>query len=463
MSGALLTNLDWPLIVWFIAIGAICNAACAMLGCYLVLRRMSLLGDAISHAVLPGVVLAALASGSIVGWPILLGALAVGILTTLLTQLLHGSGRVPEDASMGVVFTSLFALGVILISSQAHNLHIDLKCVLYGNLENAVNDLVPLPGLGWSVPLVLQTLVPALLATVAFVLLFWKELKICSFDPQLATSMGLRADLVHYLLMGMVAAVTVAALEALGSILVVAMLVVPAAAAHLLSDRLAGMMVWAVALGVLSAGIVGGLVAVAMAGRAVPGWEWVQYLDSNGAGMMAVVAGLLFVLALLLAPRHGLVSRAWHNLRLAVRIASEDVIALLYRAEEKAAQPEEAVQPEEPALLSWASCRRAAGGGWAGWLAVPALWRQGQIHRAAGGFRLTPAGRRLAQSNVRAHRLWETYLGEHFHLPLDHLHEPAERMEHFIGPDLQQELSQELADPARDPHGRPIPPKPENG
>jgi manganese/zinc/iron transport system permease protein len=434
------TPQDWQTVFWIILVGVVCNAACAILGCYLVLRRLSLLGDAISHAVLPGVALGFAASGKLTGWPILLGALAVGFLTAFLIQTLHSFGRVPEDASIGAVFTSLFAVGVILISVFFRHTDLDPGCVLYGQIEFAALVREPVLGLDWELPLVLRTLMPTLVATVVFVLVLWKELKICAFDPELATAMGYKANLIHYLLMGMVAVVTVAALEAVGVILVVAMLIVPAAAAHLLTDRLAWMLVWAVAIGTLAA--VGGTVGA-------------QYLNTNSAGMMAVAAGVLFLLAVFLAPRHGLVSKALHNLALSVRIAAEDVIALLYRLEEKAAGSEGADG------LSRGECLQAAGRGLPALLAVPRLRHRGEIQRGADGrFRLTPQGRRLAQLLVRSHRLWETYLGEHFELPLDHLHEPASRVEHFISPGLQEELSEELHRPQRDPHGQPIPPSP---
>lgn len=456
MSGMRLAGTDWQIILGIVAVAAVCNTACAMLGCYLVLRRMSLLGDAISHAVVAGVVLAFLIAGSALGWPILVGAMIVGFLTTFLTQTLHSFGKVPEDASMGVVFTALFALGVVLLPPEAQKAHIDLDCILYGKIEFAGLDVVEVPWLGFPIPRTLETLAPALVATVAFVLLFWKELKICSFDPELATAMGINANRVHYLLMGMVAVVTVASLEAVGAILVVAMLVVPAATAHLLTDRLSWLLVWAVTVGLVAALLVGVFAALDIAGGSVAGMEWTRYLAVNGAGMMAVIAGVLFLLAVFLAPRRGLGSRLVHQLRLALRIAREDVVAVLYRAEEKAGQPEAAEG------FSWTQCLRAAGGGVIGWLAVRGLWRHGQIQRdESGAFRLTEQGRKQAQSYVRSHRLWETYIGEHFDLPLDHLHEPAERIEHFIGPHLQEELARELAAPERDPHGKPIPPKPD--
>jgi ABC-type Mn2+/Zn2+ transport system permease subunit len=428
---SLLTNLaDSHIALWTIAIGLTANLSAALVGAFLVLRRMSLLGDAISHAVLPGIVFGFLLTGTLGGWPALVGALVFGVLTSLLTQALHELGRVPEDASMGVVFTSLFALGVVLITREAAHVDLDPGCVLYGLLEFAPLDTVRLAGI--DVPRAMLTLGPVLLLAVGFVAVFWKELKIASFDPGLATAMGYSARLIHYLLMILVALVVVASFEAVGSILVVAMLIVPGATAHLLTDRLGWLLVWSMAVAAVSA--VGGYLAAVA-------------LNTSAAGMMAVVAGGQFALAVLLAPRHGLVAAGLRRLNLAVRIAGEDIVARLYRAEEAAAakRPADAAKPaERPPLVAWLAER---------WLRSKGLVTTG----ARGRLLLTEAGRDQGRSVVRAHRLWESYLGQHFDLPLDHLHEPAERIEHFLGPALQAELAAELEAPGRDPHGKEIP------
>lgn len=420
--------------LWTIAVGVLTNASCAILGCYLVLRRMSLLGDAISHSVLPGIAVAFLLAGRD-PLAMFLGAMAMGLATTFLTQTLHSLGKVPEDASMGVVFTSLFAIGVILITNVAPRVDLDPGCVLYGLLELAPLDMVRLGSV--EVPRVLPTLAIALVITLLLVGLFWKEFKIVSFDPELATAMGISALLFHYVLMTMVAGVTVASFEAVGSVLVVAMLIVPAAAAHLLTDRLGWMMVWAVLIGAISA---------------VAGYACDRAFQTGVAPMMAVAAGGQFALAVVFAPRHGILIKVWHNLALAVRIAGEDILATLYRREETLAA---AGNSAEVAELT--TSQATHGDPWK-WLALPRLWRRGDVRWHTGGrITLTQRGQELARSLVRAHRLWESYLGEHFQLPLDHLHEPAERIEHYIGPDLQAQLAAELQQTHRDPHGREIP------
>lgn len=439
-------NWDLTQLAHYILVGVVCSVPCALLGCYLVLQRLSLLGDAISHAVLPGIALAYLLTGHVSGLPIVLGAMAMGLLTTFLTQTVQRLGKVPQDASMGVVFTSLFAIGVILITyaargrASAHGGVADLDpgCVLYGQFEYA--SLNPLRLGGLEVPRPFPLLAVVCAGTVAFVVLLWKELKIVSFDPALATAMGINAVVVQYLLMAMVGGVTVAAFREVGSILIIAMLIVPAATAHLLTDRLVWMMLWAALAAVLAAVLGCGLAVV---------------LDSNAAGLMAVFAGVQFLAAVLFAPRHGLLAKMIRNARLSLRIACEDVLARLYRVEEAAGRG------EHPATLPTADARHAVRG-WAGWLALPALrWRgEAQVgpQRQVG---LTEAGRRRAESLVRAHRLWEAYLEQDLKLPLDHLHEPAERMEHYIGSDLQRELASRLNRPDTDPHGRVIPSLPD--
>jgi ABC-type Mn2+/Zn2+ transport system permease subunit len=361
------------------------------------------------------------------------------VLTSVLTQSITNLGRVSEDTSLGVVFTSLFALGVILIQVAARNVDLDANCVLYGQIDYAGVDLVR--WFGWEAPRPLITLVPALTITLILVGLFWKELKIVAFDPALAAAMGFSVNAIHYLFIAMVSGVTVASFEAVGSILVVAMLVVPAATAALVTDRLKWMMAWAVAVGITSA-VFGYLLAVPLA--------------TSVAGMMAVVAGVQFTAAVFFAPRGGIVSRWLRNLSLAVRIAAEDVLAGLYRAEEAGGRRQEA-----------GGGRQGTGGSAQGtqshrWLVGRLAWwrllERGWVgNDGLGELRLTTAGRGAARSLVRAHRLWESYLDTHFDLPRDHLHDAAERMEHYLGADLQEELASELAGRAVDPHGKEIP------
>ncbi|GMW03838.1 MAG: membrane protein [Candidatus Hydrogenedentota bacterium] len=279
---------------WIMAVGSLVAAGCSVIGCFLVLRKISMLGDAISHAVLPGIVIAFLFTSSRSIFPMVIGAGLVGLLTTFITDVLNRQGKLQSDASIGVTFTSLFAVGVILVSKYASQVDLDLDCVLFGEILYAPFDTVAWGGM--NVPRSALVLAPVVAADIAFVVLAWKQLKICSFDPELAAAMGVRVALWHYLLMACVSITTVASFESVGAILVVAMLIVPPNTAYLLTDHLWRMVVLAAGFGVSSA-LIGYGVATA--------------LDGSIAGAMAVVSGAQFALAALFGPRYGVVPKAW--------------------------------------------------------------------------------------------------------------------------------------------------------
>ena len=415
--------------LWIIATGAVTAAACAVLGTFLVLRRMSMMGDAISHAVLPGIAAAFLLTESYaVGW-LLFGAIVAGLATAALTQTLHRYAHVAADASMGVVFTSLFALGVVLIT-QVKGVHFDKQCVFEGALELTPLYVVEIAGREYPRALVVGGGVLALNLLVLGVL--WKEFKLSAFDAALADTMGFSSGVLHYLLMALVAITAVASFEAVGSILVVSMLIIPAATAHLLVDRLAPMVAVAAGLGALASAL---------------GYALAVRFDVNVAGMMAVAAGGLYGLAVLLSPRYGIVSAVVRNARLSLRVVRDDLLGMLYRLEELGATRR----------MSAAEARSAVGGGAISRTALASLVRAGQVAESAGQLSLTAAGRDAARQLVRAHRLWENYLVEYLGLPLDHVHEPANRVEHYLDPTLRESLEKRLGDATTDPHGREIP------
>jgi manganese/zinc/iron transport system permease protein len=269
-----------PVLV-ILLVGSLVAVNCALLGSFLVLRKMSLLGDAISHAVLPGIAIAFLLAGSRAPLPMLLGAGALGLVTVVLVELFHRTGRLAEDASIGVVFPALFSLGVILISRHAAQVDLDLDCVLYGEIAYAPWDVLLVGDVSWG-PKALWVNGVLLVVNVGFVLGFWKELKVSTFDPELAAALGFSPALLHYLLMGAVSLTVVGAFESVGAILVVALLIVPPAAAYLLVERLGAMVALAAGFGVLST---------------LGGYALARALDASIAGAMATVAGGILVLA----------------------------------------------------------------------------------------------------------------------------------------------------------------------
>ncbi len=303
--------MEWFVLdTWIVVVGMLAAVACALLGNFLVLRKMSMMGDAISHAVLPGLAIAFLVTGARASFTMFLGAAVVGVLTAVFTQWISRFGNVDRGASMGIVFTTLFALGLLLIVQAADYVDLDPGCVLYGAIELTPLDVVwqtSLFGVVMDVPRAALVLGGVATANLLFIVSFFKELRISSFDPELATTMGINANLMHYLLMTFVAITTVAAFEAVGSIIVIAMLIVPAAAAHLLTDRLGWMILISAVLGALSA-VLGHLGALT-----VPGWFGFE--STSTSGMMAVMAGLIFMAVLFLAPRHGILSGRFRQLK----------------------------------------------------------------------------------------------------------------------------------------------------
>ncbi len=424
------TWTDFELSFWVILIAALTNVACALVGCYLVLRRMSLMGDALSHAVLPGLVIAAWLSGGTSILAMFGGAIAAGLLTTFLTQTLHQYGRVHTDAAMGVSFTALFALGVVMLKLGLHGIHFDAQCVYQGSLLQVALNTIPIAGI--EVPRQLFTIGPVVLLNALFIAILWKELMVTSFDPGLANTVGVSATGMHYLLMAVVAMTTTASFEAVGSILVVAMLIVPPATAHLLTDRLGRMLQLACLVAVISA---------------ILGFAFASYADVQPAGAMAVVAGLVYTAALFLSPRYGVVSKLVDNFRVSQRVLREDILAMLYRVEEVGSDRR----------LAFGDAIEAIGGGGMARFGMWALMRQGDISNTDAGMTLTNSGRHVASRLVRTHRLWEAYLVQQLGFPPDHVHEPAERIEHFIDDRMRKQIEKELDNTVRDPHGRDIP------
>lgn len=407
---------------WVIATAVVGNVACALVGCFLVLRRMSLLGDAISHAILPGIAAAFIVTGSRDPLPMMAGALAAGLLTAAISSGLARGPRVSEDSALGLVFTGMFAVGVLMITWVARDIDLDPGCVLYGLIDSVPFDMVQAGPV--RVPRALLWLSAVLVVNTAAIVVFFKELRLVAFDPSLATTMGISAGVVHYGLMMLVAGTSVAAFESVGSILVVTMLVAPGAAAHLLTDRLDRMLLWSALIAAIAA--VGGYLLALL---------W----NTSVAGMMSVVAGAEFGLAALFAPRHGYAARQWRRLDLAVQIALEDLLGALFRRHEGS----RAALPALDGVVGRWAARRARRGGW--------------VRFAPGGPELTPSGLARARQVVQAHRLWESFLAERLGLPEDHLHDPSERVEHFISPGMREQLAREVSGP-HDPRGRAEPP-----
>lgn len=298
--------MNWTFLdTWIVVGGVVCAVACALPGCFLVLRKMSMMGDAISHAVLPGLAVAFLVTGSRSSFGMFAGAAAAGVLTAVFTQWISRFGSVDRGAAMGIVFTTLFAGGLILIVQAADHVDLDPGCVLYGAIELTPLDRVSVGP--WQIPRAVLVMGVVLLLNLGVIALLFKEFRLSAFDPELSDALGFSSQVMHYLLMGMVAVTTVAAFEAVGSIIVIAMLIVPPATALLLTRRLKPMIAVACAVAAGSA-VLGHATALV-----VP--AWFGFEATTTSGMMAVSAGAFFALAWLANPRDGLVFRAARGFR----------------------------------------------------------------------------------------------------------------------------------------------------
>ena len=390
---------------------------CGLLGCFIVLRNMSLVGDALSHAILPGVVGAYLVVGySSLGF--FTGAVIAGIITAVAITWIQQRVKTKNDAAVGIVFTAMFSLGVIGISriSRDDGVHLDLKDFLFGNVLGVADTDLWLTGL-------------VCLFVILSIVVFYRYLFASTFQPVVSETMGISVKLLHYYLMLMLSFAVVASLQTVGVILVVAMLITPAATALLLSKRLERVLVIAAVVGLLSA-IIGLLLAII--------WE------TTPGPAMAIVATGLYLLTVVFAPERGLIVKARRRAALRYRIQREDILKFVYREGEGVTDR----RVREKLDLNKSSWNRH----------LAQLRRLGLFDRQS--IRLTDKGRALARRLVRAHRLWETYLADQMGLTAEQIHDDAERLEHWLTDELLDAVDAELGFPTQDPHGSPIPAKP---
>jgi manganese/zinc/iron transport system permease protein len=299
-------------------IGILSAIACALPGNFLLLRRQALIGDAISHVVLPGIVVGFLVSGTISTWPMLLGAALAAIVAVVLIEAVQRLGRIESGAAMGVIFTAMFAGGVLLLEqSDTSSVHIDVEHALYGNLES----LIWLGAEGWHSlldPVALAQLPPELVrlsvvtsAIILLTLIFWRPLKIATFDEGFANAIGIPTALLGFALVSTAAVAAVAAFDAVGSIIVIAMFICPPAAARLMTNRLAAQIWWSVLFATISA----------ISGYVIAGYGPI-WLGANNAvsaaGMIATMSGVILAIACLFAPHRA-------RIGLATRQANQDL------------------------------------------------------------------------------------------------------------------------------------------
>lgn len=352
--------------------GVLCASACAMLGSFLILRRAAMMSDAISHAILPGLVggyFIAKGPNLLAGF---LGAVLASTVTVLLIESIRNTRLVDGGSAIGIVFPAMFALGTVLVSRYFANVHLDTDAILYGNIEFSSFDTLVVGGFDLG-PQSLWVMGTLCVINLGFLGLFYKELKLTTFDPGLAAAIGISPVLMHYLLMAILSVTTVGAFTAVGAVLVVALVIVPAATAYLLTDRLVTMLGLSVAVGAASA-YFGYFLAVA--------------LDGSIAGAIVTVTGVFFTAAFLLSPSHGLVAKALRRYRQRRQFAAEVLIVHLLNHEGSASGASESAVSHLETELRWTGARAA--------MAMAYAIRHGLVERRGDHLALSSTGRSLA-------------------------------------------------------------------
>ncbi|MDX2174908.1 MAG: metal ABC transporter permease [Candidatus Sumerlaeia bacterium] len=411
--------------VYVVAGTVLLGIASGLVGTFALLRRESLVGDALAHAALPGVCAGFLLAGERRLAALLGGALLAGWLGTQAIALIQRRSKLKDDAAIGIVLSVFFALGMVLltyIQTLPTGAQAGLDKYLFGSAASLVGRDVAVIG------------AVAALAAGAVALLY-KEFKLLCFDAGLSASLGFPRGLLEAVLMTLLALTVVAGLQTVGAVLISALLIAPAAAARLWTDRLPVMLALAAAFGAAS-GYVGALFS--SLGGSLP----------TGPLVVLSAAGI-FCVSLVVAPERGLAARLLRRRRTNARIRGENALKHIFLIEEHLANPA-LVSGEDVAAHHSVGVRDALA-------MLEGLRRRGWVERDGAAWSLTPEGSTEARRIVASHRVWETYLARELALPPDHLHRDAEDMEHVIDRDMLGRLDEELGHPARDPHGTRIP------
>ena len=399
-----------------------------VMGCFALLRRQSLLGDALAHAALPGVCIAYLLTRSKSPLPLFLGALAAGLVGALMILAVVRLSRIKEDAAIGIVLSVFFGAGIVLLTH--------IQKLPFGNQSGL--DKYLFGQAATLMPRDVQAMAVLGGLAVLLAVVFYKELKLLCFDREFGQSVGYPMRRLEILLTVMLVMVVVVGLQTVGVVLVVAALITPAAAARQWTERLSVMLVLAAVVGGGS-GAIGALVSASM-----------PRLPTGP--VIVLCSSTLLVVSLLFAPQRGLVWAMLAERRVAWRIREENLLKDLYGWAERSRSWEQPVP--WPSVMGLRGDRR-------GRLEHLArrLRRRGLLANAGDGALLTGEGRAAAERVVRKHRLWEVYLTRRLELPLDHVHRDAEAMEHALSEAALDDLDASLGYPTLDPHGQTIPPR----
>lgn len=400
--------------------------SCGLMGAFLIVRKLSLMGDTLAHAVLPGVALGFLWNITKDPLAIFIGATSAGLLGAGTVQLIRNTTKHKEDAALGFVLAFFFGVGICLLT-MIQNLPVGGKSGLdkfmFGQAASLGQDDVALLGV-------------VTLLVVTAVIFFYKEYTLTSFDPGFARSLGMPVQFFHYSLMLLLAFAIVSSLQAVGVVLVAAMFVIPAATAFLLTDRFGIMLLLSAAFGLCS-GVIGSFFS--FIGRNLPTGPF-----------MVLAAATVFTLALFLGPRHGIIPRWWRQRSRSSRIRQENMLKAIYQVLENDEFRREVVSVSELAQRRRETLEEVK-------QQLTDVRKNGFVTTFADSVSFTPTGWQRASEIVRNHRLWELYLTNTAQIPADRVHEDAENIEHVLDEETVRKLEKHLNYARRDLHGKLIP------
>lgn len=413
----LLEQLSSPWAIRAIITSSMVGITCGVLGAFIVLRNMSLIGDALAHAILPGIFIAFILVGySTIGF--FIGSVVAGIATAFGITWIQQYVSTKNDAAIGIVFTSMFAIGVMGISKiSQRGVHLDLQDFLFGNVLGISNIDI------WLT-------FGVMILVLSCISLFYKYFFITSFQETIAKTMGINVKLVHYFLMFLLSFAVVSALRSVGVILVVSMLITPAATALLLAVRLKNVLIISAIIGFASANI-GLLVAI--------------LFDTNPGPAMAITVTSIYLLTVIFSPKKGLLFNFFRKIKTRNNIEQEDILKQAVKQGAK-----EQIDIPKIATILGISPQKIK-------TQIQRLASRDLLMKQNKGYILSEAGIQQANKLVRAHRLWESYLVEKIGMDQSEIHEEAERLEHHLSNSFLDEVDQSLGYPEKDPHGSPIP------
>ncbi|MEE9439324.1 MAG: iron chelate uptake ABC transporter family permease subunit [Saprospiraceae bacterium] len=419
----LLQTLSEPWAIRALITSSLIGIMYGVLGCFIVLRNMSLIGDALSHAILPGVFFAFVIVGySTIGF--FLGSVIAGLVTAVLITWIQHNIKTKNDAAIGIVFTLMFSIGVIGISwlNNAEGVHLDLKDFLVGSIMGISNE-----------DIVLTVIV--FIFTIISITIFYRYLFVTTFQNIIAQTMGISTKMVHYFLMLLLSFAIVAGLKTIGVILVVALLITPSSTALLLSNKLKKVIFISAFIGMLSC--ITGLIAA------------IVYNTPPGPAMV-IVSTIFYFTAALFSPEKGLILRLNRSRKQKIKIEREDI---LRQANKHGVSNPLTLEKliEKLGIKKQRLIRLLSN-----------LKSDGIISSEGAGISLTIKGKVQAETLVRAHRLWESYQVQHMGLNEEQIHDEADRLEHHLTDEILDEVDAKLGYPKMDPHGSPIPKKSTN-